>query len=689
MATTTSEIENKTASPVTVEIRDGIAVVRVENPPVNAISKAVRSGLLDAFEKLAADRSVKGIVLTASGRTFMAGADIREFDAPAEPPLLPDVIAAIEAVKQPTAAAIFGTALGGGFECALACHMRVMAHDGRIGLPEVKLGIIPGAGGTQRTLRLAGFEAAADLVTSGRMVGAQEALELKLADHIAERDPLEAAIALIGQKLETNDLPPHASERDAAPVSDGAIENLRAAVTKTARGAEAPVRAFDLLVETAGLPFEEGVARERQLFLELRESDQARALRHVFLAERAAARPPQLETAKPRSVSHIGVIGGGLMGTGIAFAALLSGYRITVIEQDDAAVTRTRERFDELFAGAIKRGKLDDERRAAREAQLELVQDFQALAPADLVIEAVFEDMEVKREIFARLDGIVRPDAILASNTSYLNINAIADTLSDPTRMLGLHFFSPAHVMRLLEVVKCEHTSDDALATGLAVGRKLGKVPVITGVCDGFCGNRILKAYRMVAEFLVEDGALPQDIDGAMTKFGFAMGPFAVQDMAGLEIAYANRKQDADQTDDGRRRPALLERLVEAGRLGQKNGKGWYRYEPGSRSGQPDPEVEAIIRSAKKKSAATSGPPDQDEIERRLLAAIINEGARILQEGIVMRASDVDLVMVHGYGFPRHKGGPMFLAEQIGNQQVLNDAQALHKAYGDGWEPAG
>jgi 3-hydroxyacyl-CoA dehydrogenase len=689
MATTISPPGNATSAPIQLETRDGVAVVWVNNPPVNALSTAVRQGLADAFSTLADDTEIDGIVLAATGRTFMAGADIREFNAPPEPPLLPDLIAVIETSPHPTVAAIFGTALGGGFECALACRLRVMTKAARVGLPEVKLGIVPGAGGTQRVLRLAGFEATADLVTSGRMVGSRGALELGLVDHVTDSDPVDAAIAVLKDHVAAANLPESASRRSVSAPAQDLVARLKSETAAKSRGQIAPMRALDLLEETASLSFEEAVARDRDLFLELREGNQAKALRHLFLAERAAGRPDELAKVEPREIGRVGVVGGGLMGSGIGYAALLSGYEVVVAEQDASALVRTRERFDALFAGAIKRGRLNEGDKDRLMNRIALTNDMSDLAEADLVIEAAFEDMDVKRDIFQALDATLRPEAVLASNTSYLDIDTIAQAVRDPSRVLGLHFFSPAHVMRLMEVVRGADTAPDVLASGLAVARKLGKIPVITGVCDGFCGNRILKAYRTVAEFLVEDGAAPQDVDAAMTAFGFPMGPFAVQDMAGLEIAYANRKRQGDPADPAERRPHLLERLVESGRLGQKNQKGWYRYQEGARGGQSDPETDAIIQAAAAEKGITRTPFPAEEIERRLLAAMINEGARILQEGIVAHSSDVDLVMVHGYGFPRHRGGPMFLAEQNGFERVLEDVAALHRAYGEGWEPAG
>jgi 3-hydroxyacyl-CoA dehydrogenase len=648
---------------VRIEKHGRAAVITVDNPPVHALATPVRAGLLAAIAAIETDDAVAGAVIATSGRTFIAGADMREMERPPEEPLLPAVIAAIAACRKPLAAAITGSALGGGLEVALACRARIAEAGAQLGFPEVRIGLIPGASGTQRLLRAVDFATAARLVTSGKPIGAAEALRLGLIHEVVEGDALGAAIALVesGAIEDAARFPASATieARQASLPDTGEIEALRREVAKAARGQAAPVAALALMERTAPLSFAEGLAQERALFLELRQSREAKALRRLFLAERDAGRLPELKDVKPRAIAALGVVGAGLMGCGIAFAALNAGLKVVLAEGSEEALERGRARMRELMDGAAKSGRLAPERRAALEQALTLTTDYAGFRDCDLVIEAVFEEMGVKHAVFARLDAVVRPDCLLASNTSYLDLDAIAAATKDPSRFLGLHFFSPAHVMRLLEVVRGAKTSPEALASGVALGRKLGKIPVVTGVCEGFCGNRILKAYRIVAETMVEDGAAPAEVDAAMLAFGFPMGPFQVQDMAGLEIAYANRKLKPALRPDGATL-GLVEALVEAGRLGRKNGRGWYAYPDGARAGVADPEAEALIAAYRAKRHLPARAFTQDEIREALLQAMRQEGEAILDEGIVARPEDVDLVMVNGYGFPAHKGGPMF-----------------------------
>jgi 3-hydroxyacyl-CoA dehydrogenase len=648
---------------VTTDISGRTAVITVDNPPVHALSTPIRAGLIAAIDAMNADPAFAGAVIATAGRTFTAGADMREMDRPLEEPQLPEVIAAIAHSRKPIVAALHGSALGGGFEIALAARARIAEVGTAVGFPEVKIGLVPGASGTQRLMRLVDFPTAVRLVTSGKPIPAAEALRLGLIHAIVEKDALGAAIALVESGAiadETRYPPVPLIEKRMAHLYDRQeIEALRAEVKKAARGQTAPVAALDLMEATASVAFDKGIAEERSIFVHLRAGKEAKALRRLFLAERDAGRLPELDGVTPRSVQAIGVVGAGLMGCGIAFAALNGGYRVIVVENSGEALERGRERLQELMESAARAGRLGQEKRLRLEAALTLSTDFAAFAAADLVIEAVFEDMAVKREVFAKLDSVVRPDCLLASNTSYLDLDAIAATTKEPSRFLGLHFFSPAHVMRLLEVVCGAKTSREALATGVAIGRRLGKIPIVTGVCEGFCGNRILKAYRIVAETMVEEGATPEDVDAAMTDYGFPMGPFAVQDMAGLEIAYANRKLKPAINADGRQL-GLVELLVEAGRLGRKNGKGWYAYAEGARVGAPDPAVTALVHDYTTRKGVPQKAPTRTMIRDALLAAMRSEGEAILREGIVARPEDIDLVMVNGYGFPAHKGGPMF-----------------------------
>ena len=594
----------------------GILVIQIDNPPVNALSAEVRRRLREAF----ADPEAEAFVLIGLGKTFIGGADIREFDQIPVEPHLPDLLLEMENLGKPVVAAINGAALGGGLETAMAAHYRIASPTATLACPEVKLGLIPGAGGTQRMPRLIGVTAASDLIASGRTIGAQEALELGLIDRIESGDLRAAAIeqarSIIGKPL----------------VRTGAktVEATEPASIK-ARGRIAPVEAIRLVSLAAKLPLADGLAEERATFLRLRQSPQSAALRHVFFAERACGKVEGLEGVKPRALETIGIVGAGLMGAGIACAALNAGYRVIVVEQSEEAAAKGRERIAGLTQHApTVSPSLDD------------------LAEADLVIEAVFDDLAVKSALFQRLDSIVRPAAILATNTSYLDPDKIAAATAHPERVLGLHFFSPAHRMRLIEVVRCAATTPEVLATGLSFGKTIGKLPIVCGVTEGFIGNRMFSAYRREAEILLEEGALPHQIDAALEEYGFPMGLFAVYDMAGLEIAWARRKrQGVPRT--------IADSLCEAGRFGQKSGRGWYRYEDGKR--REDAEVTALIEAAR--TAPARNIP-AEEIVSRLLDAMRLEGQKLLDEGIAARSSDIDLVMINGYGFPAHRGGPMF-----------------------------
>jgi 3-hydroxyacyl-CoA dehydrogenase len=649
--------------PVNTEIHGTIAVITVDNPPVHALATPVRAGLIAAVHAINADPALKGAVITTLSRTFIAGADMREMDRPLEEPQLPEVISAIAASTKPLVAALYGSVLGGGLEIALACRARIAMSGTMLGFPEVRIGLIPGASGTQRIMRMTDFDTAARLVTSGKTIEAQEALHLGLIHRIVDTDVTGAALALItcGAAQDQTAYPPSSviEARDAARPDPDTIEALRSELRKAAKGQAAPIAALELMEMTAPLDYGTGVQEERATFIFLRSSREAKALRRLFLAERDAGRLPELEGITPASVKTIGVVGAGLMGCGIAFAALNAGFRVVVVEGSVEALQRGRMRLAELKDAAVKSGRLSAQKRLLLDGLLAMSTDFAAFTACDLVIEAVFEDMPVKHQVFAALEAVVRPDCLLASNTSYLDLDAIAAGLRDPARFLGLHFFSPAHIMRLLEVVRAAGTSPEVLATGIAVGRRLGKIPIVTGTCEGFCGNRILKAYRIVAETMVEEGAAPDEVDAAMTEFGFPMGPFAVQDMAGLEIAYANRRLKPAITADGRQL-GLVEVLVEAGRLGRKNGKGWYAYAEGARNGMPDPAVKALISNYAVAKDVPQVMRNRAAIRDALLAAMKAEGRAILREGIVARAEDIDLVLVNGYGYPPHKGGPMF-----------------------------
>jgi len=653
------------AGPVHLERRGRVAVLWIDSPPVNALSTAVRDGLLAALAEAAADPAIDGLVVAGRGRVFVAGADLNEMNRPPEEPHLPAVVAALEAFPKPTAAALHGAALGGGLELALAARIRVAGPKTSLGFPETNVGLVPGATGTQRLLRLADFATAARLVASGRPVDAARGLALglvtALADGPAGEPPVAAAVAALEGVLAGAPLPASTADGPAATTAGVDLAALAAEVAKAAKGRAAPGKALDLLVETATLPFAESCARERALFLALRGGPENRALVHLFKAEREAGRLPELKDVAPRPLARVGVVGGGLMGAGIAFAALAAGLPVTLLEADAARVAAACGRLAGLLDGAVAGGRLTTEARAAREAALTLTADPGGLGDADLVVEAVFEDPEVKRGVLATLDAATRPDCVIASNTSYLDLDDLAAGTKDASRVVGLHFFSPAHVMKLVEVVRGRASAPDVVATAVAVARRLGKIPVVTGVCEGFCANRILKRWRAAAEAMVEDGADPAAVDAAMTGYGLAMGPFAVQDLAGLEIALANRRRSPATRPDGRRLD-LIERLVAAGRLGAKAGRGWYDYAPGERRGTPSAEVAAIVAAAAAEHGVARRDFGADELLARQLAAIRSEARAILAEGIVATPAEIDLVMVHGFGFPAHRGGPLFEA---------------------------
>lgn len=636
-----------------------VLVVTIDNAPVNALSASVRAGLMAALDHTAGHPDIAGLVIAGAGRTFIGGADIREFGQPPVAPLLPEVIERIEAFEKPVVCAVTGAALGGGCEVALACHGRIAGEAASFGLPEVKLGLIPGAGGTQRLPRLIGTIAAIDLIGTGRTVKAGEAVSLGLAD-AQVADPVTAAIAAVREKAgkplrRTGAL-------DIAPTDDAAIDAAAAKIIAKSRGQTAPREAIRLVMSAGRLSLEQGLAEERAAFLRLRDSTESAALRHVFFAERAAGKVDKLEGISPRRIETIGVVGTGLMGSGIAVSALIGGYRVVALEQTEEGAATGHARIAATLDKTVQSGRLSAEARDTCLARLATTADATALAAADLVIEAVFDDLAIKAELFRRLDGIIAPTAILATNTSYLNPDEIAAATADPSRVVGMHFFSPANIMRLVEVVDCAETAPDVLASALAFAKRLGKLAIVCGVTEGFIGNRIFSAYRREAEFMLEDGALPQEIDGALEAYGFPMGIFAVNDMAGLEIAWARRKRQAATRDPAERYVEIADRLCEAGRLGRKSGLGWYAYPEGVRT--VDPVVTAAIEAARAKKNIVPRTFIAGEITDRLLKAMFDEGKALIAEGIAARTSDIDLVMINGYGFPAHKGGPMFAGQE-------------------------
>jgi 3-hydroxyacyl-CoA dehydrogenase len=633
-----------------------------------------------------ADSSLRAAVIAAEGRTFIAGADIREFDhraagGPAEV-TTQDFIRALDASPKPVVAAIHGTALGGGFEVALACHSRVIAPDGFVGLPEVRIGIIPGAGGTQRLPRLVGPLVALEMITTGRHVPADEAMALGLVDEVAT-DLRRAAVTRAHHLAEGGQLP-RVADRAVPAYDHVAFEAAATGVKRRARGAIAPLRAIEAIEAALRLPVAEGMAVEAEINKVLRTSPQSRALRHLFRAERVAARMPP--GATPWPLRRIGVIGGGTMGSGIAVALADAGLEVTLVEVSEPAAAAAEARVRAVYDRQLKTGRLSEQTHAERRHRIVYRHDLRAVRDSDLVIEAVIEDLAEKQKVFRALSGVVRRDTVLASNTSYLDIDLLADEVDAPERVIGTHFFSPAHVMRLLELVRTRRALPEALATGLALARRLRKVAVVAGVCDGFIGNRLFYRWRMQCEYALEDGALPAEVDAALEAYGFAMGPFAVLDMAGLDVDWMMRKRRAPTRDPRERYSPVYDWICEGGDYGQKTGAGYYVHKDGKRL--PNPKVEALILRAAEQRGITRQPVSAEDIQQRVHAAMVNEGARILADGIAARPSDIDVVLVHGYGYPAWRGGPMHEADAIGLDEVLRRVEAMHARDGFGWEPA-
>ncbi|MDR7007340.1 3-hydroxyacyl-CoA dehydrogenase NAD-binding domain-containing protein [Paraburkholderia strydomiana] len=668
---------------VTRELRGKVLLVTIDHAPVNALSADVRRGLLAAIEAADSDPSVQAVLIVGAGRNFIAGADIREFGKPPVPPSLPDVCNRIEACTKPVVAAIHGAALGGGLEVALAAHYRLAVDGAKLGLPEVQLGLLPGAGGTQRTPRLIGAQAALDLMLSGRHANAQEALALGLVDRLGSSDDILAeGLAYVHELLAGH--APVRRTRDATALNDRAaslavVATARAETAKKSRGLFSPLKIVDAVEAAIAQPFEDGLRRERQLFLECLDSPQRAGLVHAFFAEREVLKAPETRDTKPRALNAIGVVGGGTMGAGIAVAVLDAGLPVTMIERDEASLARGRAHIEKVYDGLIAKGRMSAEKKAQLMALWTGSTSYDALANADLVIEAVFEDLSVKQAVFAELDRVCKPGAVLATNTSYLDIDAIAASISRPADVIGLHFFSPANIMKLLEVVVPKAVSADIVATAFELAKKLRKTPVRAGVCDGFIGNRILAVYRSAADAMMEDGASPYQIDAAVRAFGFPMGPFQVVDLAGGDIGWAARKRRAATRNPAARYVQIADRLCERGWFGQKTGRGFYLYPEGSRSGQPDPEVEAIIDAERVRAGITPREFCDDEIIRRYMAAMINEGANVVHERIALRPLDVDVTFLYGYGFPRYRGGPMKYADMVGLPRILADIHEFAK----------
>ena len=678
---------------VSYSVRDGIAVISMNNPPVNGLGSVLRPGIMDGIRKADADPAVKALVIIGTAKAFSGGADIREFNTPksAMPPSLPEINDAQDQCSKPMVAAIGGFALGGGCELALGCHYRVAAPKAQIGLPEVKLGLLPGSGGTQRLPRVVGAAQAVAMMTSGNAVPAEKAVGLGLVDEVVQGDLLEGALAF-AKKLVAEGKGPRRI-RDASVRVDGDpkafFEKARADVQKASRGFPAPMEIVACVEAAVNLPFDEGRKEERKRFSFLVEGSESKALRHMFFAERQTTKIPDVPDDTPvRDIRSAAVLGAGTMGGGITMSLVNAGIPVTIIEMKQDALDRGMATIRRNYAGTVSKGRLKQEEMDKRMALITPALDMAAGKDADIVIEAVFERMDVKQDIFRKLDAVMKPGAILATNTSTLDVNAIAEVTKRPQDVVGTHFFSPANVMRLLEVVRGAKTGKDVLATTLKLGKAIKKVPVVSGVCDGFIGNRMVEKYGQQSLFLIDEGCSPQQVDAAAYKWGLAMGPLAMGDMAGLDIGWEIRKRRYIE------RPNFVyskvgDRVCEQGRYGQKTGKGWYLYEAGSRAPVPDPAVDAIIAGYRKEIGVKTRQIADAEIVERLVYALVNEAAYILEEGIALRASDIDMVYLTGYGFPAYRGGPMFYADTVGLPKVLAAIEGFQKGYmGEVWKPA-
>lgn len=670
-----------------------IAVVTIDNPPMNTMSQPGRARLFEDLKAAIADPACRAVVVRGEGAMFCAGAEVREFNTPLAlaAPDINDITGLIESTDKPVVALIEGVALGGGLEVALGCHYRLMARTAKIGLPEVKLGILPGAGGTQRTPRLIGAAAAIDLMTKGEMLTAGQAFDLGIVDEVIAETSLEAARVFLAARI---DAPPPCASRRAVSLPEGVVPDdffatARVQADRASRGNPAPAVIVDCVRAAATRSFDEGLAFERESFNVLVQTPQSKALRHVFFAERTAKKVPGLPAGTPaRFVEKVGIVGAGTMGTGIAMAFALAGYHVSLFDQSAEALVKSRARMNDNLASMARRARVTEED-AARASELTVhVMDLEDLSQCDLVVEAVVEDMAVKTEVFQRLDAILRPGAILASNTSFLDLDLLASATSRPGDVLGLHFFSPANIMRLVEVVRGGATAPDVLVTALATVRRLGKAGVVSGVTDGFIGNRMIDRYLMRAYELVAAGAEPRQVDRAMEKFGFAMGPFAMQDLSGNDIGAAVRLRKIAEYP-GYRYPGYLDLLTEHGWYGQKTGRGWYVYEPGSRTPLDHPELAAELAAWRLSSSIVPVAFSDQEIVERCVFTLVDEGARLLSEKVALRASDIDTVYVCGFGFPAVKGGPMYHAEQVGLQKICEKLDALVAIEPDsGWEPS-
>ena len=670
---------------VQLDVRDGIAVITIDNPPVNALSRHVRQGLCDKMREAAGDPAVSAVVLACAGRTFIAGADITEFGKPLQPPGFLEMIDVLDDSPKPVVAAIHGTALGGGLETALACHFRVAAPSARFGLPEVKLGLCPGAGGTQRLPRVVGPEKALEMIVVGNPIGAPEALAHGLADEIVEGDLTEGAVAFVRRVVAEGRPLVRIRDRDdkVAPArGDSALfDAFRKKRARRMRGFEAPEACIRTVEAAVELPFDEGMDREQEIFGQLMGGVQARAQQYFFFSEREAAKIPDIPRGTATlDVKRAVVVGGGTMGGGISMCFANAGIPVSMVEMSREALDRGLATIRRNYENTAARGGITAGQVEERLGLISGTLDLEAAREADVVVEAVYEELEVKQETFRRLDALAPGHAVLATNTSALDVNAIAAVTARPESVIGTHFFSPANIMRLVEVVRGEKSANETVATAMALSRRLGKVPVLVGVCHGFVGNRMLFARQREANRLILEGAPAHEVDAVLYEFGLPMGPFAMADLAGLDLGW-NAETSTGST--------IRERLCEAGRRGQKTGAGYYDYEPGSRVPKPSPVVDGIIRKfAEERQLRRRDDIGRDEIFERLVYPMINEGAKILDEGIALRASDIDVVWVYGYGWPVYRGGPMFHADEVGIERIVARMKELEAAHGEEWRPA-
>jgi len=686
---------------VSTATQQGVAVVQIDNPPVNALTAGLPEALLNAVRLADQDAAVRAIVVICAGRTFIAGADIHELERAAwdETAPLPDLhplLSAIENCSKPVVMAVHGTALGGGVEVAMAGHFRIAVADARLGLPETNLGIIPGAEGTQRLPRLVGIEKAVEIIVSGRPIGATDALRAGLIDRVVDdsdegglrRRAVEFALEMAESKSAVSRTQDRRDKLGTPALLAGHLAAGRELARKTRRNQTAPLAAIDAIEAAATLPFEQGCARERELSAQCVRSEQCKALIHGFFAERAVSRVPDVpKEMTPSQIGRVAIIGAGTMGGGIAMACANAGLEVILADATGPALDRGLSTISRNYDASIKRGRLTAEAAEQRLARIQGRVGYEGVETADLVIEAVFESLAVKQQVFAEIDAIVKPDAVMATNTSTLDIDAIAAATSRPASVVGLHFFSPANVMRLVEIVRGSATGPQIIATALALAKRLGKVGVVVGNGPGFVGNRMMFPYMYEAQFLVEDGATPEQVDRVLTDWGMAMGIFAVDDLAGLDVAWRVRQELRQFENPALRKPLMSERLCELGRFGQKTGSGWYRYD-GGRTPIPDPEVLQLLETVSREAGIQRRPFSTEEILDRTIFALINEGARVLAGGFAQRAADIDVIYTSGYGFPSYRGGPMFFADRVGLRTVCDRVNELHREYGARWEPA-